>query len=159
MISVARPIYRLDELLAGMTPEAMHEVFDWGPDIGGGITHDPKKNRFWASGFDNLTNFPGTDAAIFLIRGNGTIKRDFGILHDGDEAGVTVVATDGTMYFRANAATTCGKDIYFLINRGFVGVIDEFSGPAHISRFDRKSKTRSSWCCQRTCTSRGSPAR
>lgn len=28
------PTYTLDELLAGMTPEAMHEAFDWGPDLG-----------------------------------------------------------------------------------------------------------------------------
>jgi len=34
VISVARPIYTLDELLAGMTPEAMHEAFDWGRDVG-----------------------------------------------------------------------------------------------------------------------------
>jgi antitoxin MazE len=29
-----RPVYALDDLLAGMTPEAMHEAFDWGPDLG-----------------------------------------------------------------------------------------------------------------------------
>ncbi len=26
--------YNLAEMLAGTTPEAMHEAFDWGPDIG-----------------------------------------------------------------------------------------------------------------------------
>ncbi|HWB50938.1 MAG TPA: AbrB/MazE/SpoVT family DNA-binding domain-containing protein [Stellaceae bacterium] len=26
--------YILAELLDGMTPEAMHEAFDWGPDVG-----------------------------------------------------------------------------------------------------------------------------
>ena len=30
----AGPRYALAELLAGMTPEAMHEAFDWGPDLG-----------------------------------------------------------------------------------------------------------------------------
>jgi antitoxin MazE len=30
----AEPRYALAELLAGMTPEAMHEAFDWGPDLG-----------------------------------------------------------------------------------------------------------------------------
>jgi antitoxin MazE len=34
VISVARPVYTLDELLLEMTPEAMHEAFDWGPDVG-----------------------------------------------------------------------------------------------------------------------------
>jgi antitoxin MazE len=34
VISLARPRYRLDELLHGMTPEAMREAFDWGPDLG-----------------------------------------------------------------------------------------------------------------------------
>jgi antitoxin MazE len=34
VISVARPVYTLDELLPDMTPEAMHEAFDWGPDVG-----------------------------------------------------------------------------------------------------------------------------
>lgn len=34
VISVARPVYTLDELLVGMTPEAMHEAFDWGEDRG-----------------------------------------------------------------------------------------------------------------------------
>ena len=26
--------YRLEDLLVGMTPEAMHTAFDWGPDLG-----------------------------------------------------------------------------------------------------------------------------
>jgi len=30
----AVPRYALAELLAGMSPEAMHEAFDWGPDLG-----------------------------------------------------------------------------------------------------------------------------
>lgn len=34
VISPARRIYALEELLIGMTPEAMHEAFDWGPDVG-----------------------------------------------------------------------------------------------------------------------------
>jgi antitoxin MazE len=37
LISVARPIYDLDELLEGMTPGAMHAAFDWGDDRGGEI--------------------------------------------------------------------------------------------------------------------------
>ena len=34
IISPVRPRYTLEELLVGMTPEAMHEAFDWGPDLG-----------------------------------------------------------------------------------------------------------------------------
>lgn len=34
VITVAPPRYVLEELLRGMTPEAMHEAFDWGPDKG-----------------------------------------------------------------------------------------------------------------------------
>jgi antitoxin MazE len=34
IVSVARPIYSLDELLVGMTPSAMHKAYDWGPDLG-----------------------------------------------------------------------------------------------------------------------------
>jgi len=34
IISPARPRYALSELLQGMTPEAMREAFDWGPDKG-----------------------------------------------------------------------------------------------------------------------------
>ena len=34
VISLERPMYRLDELLVGMTPATMHEAFDWGPDLG-----------------------------------------------------------------------------------------------------------------------------
>lgn len=33
IITAARPRYRLEDLLAGVTPEAMH-AFDWGPDSG-----------------------------------------------------------------------------------------------------------------------------
>jgi antitoxin MazE len=31
---MARPRDTLDELLVGVTPEAMHAAFDWGPDRG-----------------------------------------------------------------------------------------------------------------------------
>ena len=34
IISPARPRYALSELLQGVTPEAMREAFDWGPDKG-----------------------------------------------------------------------------------------------------------------------------
>jgi len=34
IITRPRPRYRLAELLQGMTPEAMREAFDWGPDRG-----------------------------------------------------------------------------------------------------------------------------
>ncbi len=34
IISAKPPVYTLAELLTGMTPEAMHEAFDWGPDMG-----------------------------------------------------------------------------------------------------------------------------
>jgi len=34
VITRARPRYRRAELLQGMTPEAMREAFDWGPDRG-----------------------------------------------------------------------------------------------------------------------------
>jgi antitoxin MazE len=34
VMSVAKPRYRLDEMLAGMTPAAMRDVFDWGEDVG-----------------------------------------------------------------------------------------------------------------------------
>lgn len=34
VISTARPVFSLNELLVGMTPVAMHEAFDWGPDEG-----------------------------------------------------------------------------------------------------------------------------
>lgn len=34
IISAERPVYTLDELLVGMTPDAMHQAFDWGPDVG-----------------------------------------------------------------------------------------------------------------------------
>jgi len=34
VISAARPRYVLADLLNDMTPEGMHEAFDWGPDIG-----------------------------------------------------------------------------------------------------------------------------
>ncbi len=34
VISPTRRTYTLDELLVGMTPEAMRDAFDWGPDAG-----------------------------------------------------------------------------------------------------------------------------
>ena len=34
VIAPARPRYVLAELLEGMTPEAAHAAFDWGPDVG-----------------------------------------------------------------------------------------------------------------------------
>ena len=34
VISAARPTYVLAEMLQGMTPDAMREAFDWGPDRG-----------------------------------------------------------------------------------------------------------------------------
>ena len=34
IVSVNRPIFDLHELLEGVTPEAMHEAFDWGDDVG-----------------------------------------------------------------------------------------------------------------------------
>jgi antitoxin MazE len=34
VIVPARRRYKLDELLQGMTPKAMREAFDWGPDRG-----------------------------------------------------------------------------------------------------------------------------
>lgn len=34
VISLGRPHYRLEDLVAGMTPAAMREAFDWGPDAG-----------------------------------------------------------------------------------------------------------------------------
>jgi antitoxin MazE len=40
VISLRRPRYRLADLLVGMTPDAMREAFDWGPDIGREIVDD-----------------------------------------------------------------------------------------------------------------------
>jgi antitoxin MazE len=34
IISPARPRYALRDLLKGMTPEAVRQAFDWGPDRG-----------------------------------------------------------------------------------------------------------------------------
>jgi antitoxin MazE len=34
VISAQSPVYKLEELLIGVTPEAMQEAFDWGPDVG-----------------------------------------------------------------------------------------------------------------------------
>lgn len=32
-----KPKYTIEELVKGMTPENMHELVDWGPDIGSEI--------------------------------------------------------------------------------------------------------------------------
>jgi antitoxin MazE len=40
VISLRRPRYRLADLLVRMTPDAMREAFDWGPDIGREIVDD-----------------------------------------------------------------------------------------------------------------------
>lgn len=34
VISPTRPHYRLNDLLVGMNPDAMHDAFDWGDDVG-----------------------------------------------------------------------------------------------------------------------------
>jgi antitoxin MazE len=34
VISSAQPRYRLSDLLIGMTPDDMRDVFDWGEDVG-----------------------------------------------------------------------------------------------------------------------------
>jgi antitoxin MazE len=34
VLTPARPRYRLEDLLAGMTPRKMHAAYDWGPDKG-----------------------------------------------------------------------------------------------------------------------------
>jgi antitoxin MazE len=34
VVSPARPRYTLAQLLRGITPEAMRDAFDWGPEIG-----------------------------------------------------------------------------------------------------------------------------
>jgi antitoxin MazE len=34
VIRSVKPLYTLDELLEGVTPEAMREAFDWGGDVG-----------------------------------------------------------------------------------------------------------------------------
>jgi antitoxin MazE len=34
VIVPSAPRYRLEDMLEGMTPEAMREAFDWGPDVG-----------------------------------------------------------------------------------------------------------------------------
>jgi antitoxin MazE len=34
IISPAKPRYALADLLKDMTPEAMRDAFDWGPDVG-----------------------------------------------------------------------------------------------------------------------------
>ncbi len=34
IITLPKPHYRLEELLVDMTPDAMHDAYDWGPDRG-----------------------------------------------------------------------------------------------------------------------------
>lgn len=34
IIKTDKPRYKLEELLAGITPEDMHEAFNWGSDVG-----------------------------------------------------------------------------------------------------------------------------
>lgn len=34
VISVASPVYQLEDLLQDMTPQAMHQVLQWGEDLG-----------------------------------------------------------------------------------------------------------------------------
>lgn len=34
IITLPKPRYRLEDLLADMTPEGMREAYDWGPDRG-----------------------------------------------------------------------------------------------------------------------------
>lgn len=34
VLSLARPRYRLEDLLRGMSRKAMRQAFDWGPDLG-----------------------------------------------------------------------------------------------------------------------------
>ena len=34
VISPRRPVYKLEELLSGITPKAMREAFDWGSEKG-----------------------------------------------------------------------------------------------------------------------------
>lgn len=34
VITQVKPALKLEDLLAGITPEAMHEAFDWGPPVG-----------------------------------------------------------------------------------------------------------------------------
>ena len=40
IVEAVTPIYRLEDLLANMTPGAMHDAFDWGDDVGGEIVDD-----------------------------------------------------------------------------------------------------------------------
>lgn len=34
VISTKKPRRTIEDLVVGMTPKAMHEAFDWGPDVG-----------------------------------------------------------------------------------------------------------------------------
>ena len=34
IITLRKPRYQIEDLLVGVTPEAMRDAFDWGPDIG-----------------------------------------------------------------------------------------------------------------------------
>ena len=37
VVEPVAPRYRLEDLIANMTPEAMHDAYDWGDDVGGEI--------------------------------------------------------------------------------------------------------------------------
>lgn len=40
VITAERPRYNLDELMKGVTPEAMREAFEWGSDVGREIVEE-----------------------------------------------------------------------------------------------------------------------
>ena len=40
VVEPVSPRYRLEDLIANMTPEAMRDAFDWGDDVGGEIVDD-----------------------------------------------------------------------------------------------------------------------
>jgi len=40
VVEPVSPRYRLEDLTADMTPEAMRDAFDWGDDVGGEIVDD-----------------------------------------------------------------------------------------------------------------------
>jgi len=49
VVAPARPRPTLDELLVGMTPEAMHEAFDWGEAVGRERVDRPSRGSTLAS--------------------------------------------------------------------------------------------------------------
>lgn len=40
IVTAARPTYRLEDVLANMSPAAAHAAFDWGPDLGREVVDD-----------------------------------------------------------------------------------------------------------------------